>query len=456
MRSLPILQQKPFYPTASELHRAAECQAPWALGLPESEAPAGEWAEMGRRLHWGAELLAQGQGMIDTLARVLPEPNGNGHEAIMKTLEHVEQAVVRDIEAAQLENTSKRLRDAAWLVEQGVAWRQTFALDGFGFPTVPRFEAKLIDREPGERLRGWFSGTADLAYMRADGVLLVADWKFGPSAQRLDEDAEDHAQLWTLALGLTTALGMAASTPDIVIARVEARYVSESGIVVDGYDLTGAQLQAWGETLATLAARIDSAANAKPKLSQACGRCKAKASCPTWEAFSLEIMSQMSDAAEALTRPPESPFDVSVLYHARKAAEHATGQWKEWEKAWLLLHPEGVPVGLGLDLRAKQRASRAVVKTPESMALIRSVAGDAALEMKESATLKTIESAVKEGAGVGITSKSDRDKAKRLAVENAFARLIEGGAIEEKGKTYAVGLFRSDRSEVSVERMEEE
>ena len=53
-------------------------------------------------------------------------------------------------------------------------------------------------------------------------------------------------------------------------------------------------------------------------------------------------------------------------------------------------------------------------------------------------------------------SKSDRDKA-RKAVEDAFVRLTEGGAILEKGARWGVSVVRSDGSETvwmkKVQRM---
>ena len=58
MRRLDLLPTGPFFPTASELRRAAECVAPWALGLPEAEDVPSEWAESGKRLHVYAETIA--------------------------------------------------------------------------------------------------------------------------------------------------------------------------------------------------------------------------------------------------------------------------------------------------------------------------------------------------------------------------------------------------------------
>ena len=48
MRRLDLLPLAPFYPTASELHRAAECVAPWALGLPEAEEAPGNGRSLGQ------------------------------------------------------------------------------------------------------------------------------------------------------------------------------------------------------------------------------------------------------------------------------------------------------------------------------------------------------------------------------------------------------------------------
>jgi hypothetical protein len=428
MRRLDLLPSAPFYPTASELHRAAECVAPWALGLPEVEEVPGEWTEMGRHLHEVAEEICAYKG------ERLPLLGAN------KVIgQHITEAVKADTLLL------KRGADGVFYVEQGLQWR----------PGFPDDETRLVTRAPGERERGWFSGTVDLAYVRADGVLVVIDWKFGERTRWIGERAKDHAQLWTLALALATALGIRGSSENVIVARVEARHVNEDGIEVDGHDLTQGMIDAWADTLRKLARRIDAATDAAPKLSAACGRCRAKEACPAWAGLLMDIMAHNS-ATASLSGPPQSAYDVRLLYHAAEAAKSAIENWEQWVQAWCLVHPEGVEIGLGLKLQARERASRAVVQTSEAMALIEEVAGAGAIEVKRKSSIGVIEKAVKEAAGAGITSKSDRDKARRAAVDSAIARLVEGGAIQEKGAKWGVVVRRSDGTETVWKGNEEE
>ena len=434
MRCLELLPSTPFYPTASELHRAAECVAPWALGLPEAEESPGEWAEFGRRMHGFAEALAEDRRGAPPRNRANDGSPGTGEDAIWWHL--------RD----HLDGDYQAHRSASpWLVEQGVAWR----------PGFPDDEARLVQREPGERLRGWFSGTVDLAYVRADGVLVVVDWKFGPMEHVRGEPAQDSCQGFFLALALCAALEIRGSSAGVVVARFERRMVREDGIEVDGHDITQGELDAWAKTLAGLARRIDSAVDAAPKLSAACGKCKAKQGCPAWDALEAAIFGEVAgESWQCLLKAPKAPADVRVRYHAAEAAEAAAERWKDEARAYLMTHSEGVEIGLGLKLRAKQSGHKAVLQTKESMALIESVAGRNALLTRSN--LGAIEKAVKEAAGAGIVSKSDRDKARRVAVENAFARLTEGGAILEKGARWGVSVVRSDGTETVWMKGEEE
>lgn len=431
MRRLDLLPSAPFYPTASELHRAAECVAPWALGLPEVEEAHGEWAEFGRQCHRVAEMLACGSiaAAIDEASPLSKMPWAD-----------VQDMLHRDVDDAR--EPSRKL-----YVEQGLAWR----------PGFPDDEAKLIQREPGERLRGWFSGTVDLAYVGTDGVLVVVDWKFGPMEHVRGEPAQDSCQGFFLALALCTALEIRCSSPSMVAARFERRMVREDDIEVDGHDITQGELDSWAKVLAGLARRIESAEGATPKLSAACGKCKAKAMCPAWLELGARVWQEVGgDISIGLAGPPMSQEAARALYHAIEAAESAVGNWREWVHAWCLLHSEGVEIGLGLKLQAKEKASRSVVQTTEAMDLIESVAGPNAIEVKRKSSLGTIEKAVKESAGAGITSKSDRDKARRVAVDSAFARLTEGGAILEKGARWGVSVVRSDGTETVWMKGQEE
>ena len=251
-----------------------------------------------------------------------------------------------------------------------------------------------------------------------------------------------------MALALCAALEIRGSSAGVVVARFERRMVREDGIEVDAHDITQGELDAWAKTLAGLARRIDSAVDAAPKLSAACGKCKAKQGCPAWDALEVSVLAEVDGGnVEALCRPPTNQGDVRALYHAIEAAEGAVENWREWVRAWCLLHTEGVEIGLGLKLKAGEKSSRAVVQTAESLALIESVAGPNAIETKRKSSLGAIEKAVKEAAGAGIKSAADRARNQKKALWEALLKLEQGGAILEKGARWGVSIVRSDGSE---------
>lgn len=419
MRRLSLLPSGPFLPTASELHRAAECVAPWALGLPESEEAPGEWAEYGRRMH----------GHSQSIALLDPHWRERATEAERLILRHVEGMVEED-------RASIRISRSVWCVELGIKWR-TDGLDD---------EAAFCERRPGERLRGWFSGTADLVYVRADGVLVVADWKFG-AMEHLREPADDSCQGFFLALAFCTLLGITASSDAVVVARFERRIVRGDGIEVDAYDITWGDVCQWRDALHGLAQRIGLQRVDDWRITEACNNCKSKAACPAQEAQREQAQRAIvRDVGDALRRPPQCPEDVHALHNAIEKGEHLTAEWKRQRDAWVLVNGP-VPIGLGLELKAVQQSKRSVVATPESMDLIEAVAGNGAIVVERSATCDSIKKAVRDAAGKGIESTADRNKAKARAEADTFAKLIEGGAIRESGKTYVVREVRANETE---------
>ena len=429
MRRLSLAPSQPYYPTASELYLAAECVAPWALGLPESEDAAGEWAETGRRCHRIPELIVDGY-----VAQAIVES-----AALKYAWSDVQDAIKADRDAAKCIDWPDGVRVTV-RAEQGIKWRS----DGFAS------EAQFAQRAPGERIRGWFAGTADLAYVRHDGVLVVADWKFGPRTRFIGERAKNHRQGWFLALAFATALEVAGSSRDVVVARFEARHVSENGIEVDGHDITQGDLDDWAATLAGLAKRITGAVDAMPRISAACGHCKAKAECPAWDVLETQAMTEMVDVysgqVDALCRPPQGPDDARVLHYAIEQGEHLTAEWKKWRDAYVLVNGP-VALGMGIQLEAKPTSKRIVLDTPEAMDAVESVAGKAAIVVQRSATCDSIKKAVRDATGEDIKSTADRNKAKKAAEEQAFAALIAAGAIRESGKTYTVREVRAGETE---------
>lgn len=362
MRSLPLA---PCYPSASAVRRASVCVAPWSLGLPREDTTSPD-AERGRLLHAGAEALARRDNLEwcnDLLRGRLNDgtfPFGSAErEAFAFTMAHVEETLAADREAAIGPG-----KLGLWLVEQGVEWRS-------GFPD----EARLVDRGPGDEVPGWYSGTADLVYVRADGVLVVADWKFGPRSRYTAERAEEHWQGWTLALGFATALGISAARPSDVVARFEARYVDEHGAWVDGYDITGAELEAHAGTLTELEARIR--ASEGPRVGPACGDCKAKAACPAWGALVETAIERVGVALppSLLWDVPATPEEAAMAWQALKALEGAVPVVRRNIEA--VVRAGGpVDLGMGLELHAKATDGKErALDTPEALAVAAQILG---------------------------------------------------------------------------------
>jgi hypothetical protein len=420
MRRLDLLPSSPFFPTASELRIASECVAPWALGLPEAKEEPGEWAEDGRRKHGVSEALSKNEMVLDASA----EP-----WAI-----HVHDMILCDRAAAKLSNGAHHAK--WWFVEQGLQWRP----DGFAD------EAEFCERQPGERLRGWFSGTVDLAYVRADGVLVIVDWKFGPREGIEGEPAEDSCQGHFLALAFASKLGIRGSSAGVVVARFERRMVNEEGVEVDACDITQGELDAFAEQLRGLAKRIMEAQGATPRISHACGKCKAKATCPGWGELRNGLVASWRDGVKDLTAPPENAEMAARMYHTRKMAENIASQWEAWVNAYVLINGP-VPIGLGMVLKAIPSKDREALDTPEALDVIERIAGLRAITVQRKTTLKAIAQAARDGVGKNITSASDRDKTKKAAEERVFKELIEAGAVLDKGKKLSVRVVRAGEEE---------
>lgn len=405
----------PFFPTASELRVASECVFPWALGLPMEQSDT-EAMRRGRERHLYAEKIATVQPVCETDGAWAP--------------------ALRELIYA---DAGARKSAEGWYVEQGVRWSIGFRGD----------EAELIDRSPGERLRGAFCGTADLAYVDKNGILVVVDWKFGEAPHLHNAAARENPQLWFLALALTSALKISGGSSSTVVARVELRSIRDDGQAdIDSHELTQGDLDRFATVLADLADRIVAAQDARPTLSQACGSCRSRASCSAWSDLEVAIARDLSGAS--LLRPPETPGDMAFLRHAIVAGKATIEKWEEWRKAYHLYHPEGVPVGLGLVERLIPLRRSQVIKTPEAYAAIREHAGEEAVEMRPHATMESIRKAARDQVGGETRSATDRKKLKDKAEDEVLQKLRGVGAIQEAGESYKLAICRSDGSEVEV------
>lgn len=393
MRRLDLMPSGPYLPTASELHRAQDCVAVWALGLPEVRET-NEWAEFGHKNHRYSERLV-GNGNVlghwDTIVQGVDD-------ATKALLENVYTLLHIDLGDAK----AFRWPDGftvALRAEIGIKWRPGLLAD----------EAQQCKRAPGERLRGWFAGTADLVYVRHDGVLLVADWKFGAQERVYGEPAKDSCQGFFLATAFAALLGIQGSSAGVVVARFERRMVSEDGIEVDGYDITQGDLDGFAEQLRGLAKRIETGVGAQPRISAACGKCKAKAGCPAWEAFDLQIQAQALENALVLDNPPETREQARTYRDAIATLKRRLSDAEEQYKAYLVLNKDGVSIGLGMREVGRKVERPNLVSTQAAQDAIRAKWGDAAFVAKPSiGCIEAVEKAK-------MTTKSAADWEKKKA-----------------------------------------
>jgi len=399
----------PLFPTASELRTALWCLAPWALGLPTEDDPT-EAMIRGRERHKVAEDIAAGS------------PN-----AWLRDAHPWVEAIWQAVESDRAACSTYDCEPVTWLVEQGVSYQLAF----------PGPAAALIDREPGWRLRGAFTGTADLAYVRDDGVLVVADWKFGGGGEAYELPARENPQLWFLAVALCAALEISASSGPVVVARVELRHVHDDGeVVVDGHDITQGELDEFAGELAAMASRIRSGEGEFPKRSAACGRCKSQRACPAWRVLIEHMVESIAVRGESpLAAIPDTPEEAAILRDAIKVGRHVVGIAEARYLAWLDAHDGGLPIGLGLKEVLVTTEPRRILDTPQAIAAIRQEVGDEAIEMRPHVTLESVRRAARAHASKG---------AKDAAEKAALSALEERGAIVVEGFRRQLKTVRSD------------
>jgi PD-(D/E)XK nuclease superfamily protein len=412
MRSLPVY--RPLYPSASKLALAAQCQAPWSRGYRRAPREV-EGSAWGSLVHAGAEGLARGEALDAVITRYPPlfdvwEPFADRFAQAMRLVEE-ELGADRAAAAAPL------------FVELGIAYNSRSGI------------ARLLDREPGQELQGEFCGTVDLAYMRADGVIVVVDWKTGQQSARLDV-AEEHYQLWGLAVMLLRHFGVAlASLPtDTVVASVELRHVGDDAVEIDPADITAGDALLFEYDMSELAQRIDGAA--PPVYGDHCERlwCPARDACPAYEAQALAVAGEASAALPVglLRRMAASPAEATAQWLALQAIRSASPLLEEHLRAYVLAHGPLV-VGPGVELRAAVPKGGRLLTTPEALDIVEAVVPGAVREERQrKCTLEDVDAAaVRPHAErlAALKSSSDRKKARVALERDARAKLAERGVL---------------------------
>ena len=198
------------------------------------------------------------------------------------------------------------------------------------------------------------------------------------------------------------------------MARIELRFVDEDGVHIDAEDVTWGELCAFADELGALAERIDNGHGVEPKRSHACGRCKARKACPSWAALeSMLATAVLEDAYGMLSAPPEGAEHAREYRDGIRALERAKDDLEERYRAFLVQHPDGVPLGLGMREVGRKVERPNLVLTDAAQAKIREKWGDAAFVAKPS--IGRIRAAEK--AKLARPSKADWDKRKATLAE---------------------------------------
>jgi hypothetical protein len=272
----------------------------------------------------------------------------------------------------------------------------------------------------------------------------VADWKFGRKDQV--EPAEENCQLLFLALAFATALGITGSSEGVVVARIELRFVDEDGVHVDTEDVTWGELCAFADELGALAERIDEGHDVQPKRSHACGKCPSRNDCPSWSQLELALYAEaLENATDLLLGPPRDAEHAREYRDGIAALERAKEDLEERYKAFLVQHPEGVPLGLGMREVARKVERPNLVLTEAAQAKIREKWGDAAFVARPSiGRIRAAEKAKKKtwSAADMRKLKADIDEALRneglLLAPSVSTRLVVQQMKKDKWVDYRV------------------
>lgn len=122
-------------------------------------------------------------------------------------------------------------------------------------------------------------GTADVAYLRPDGELVVLDYKHG---RGVEVDATENPQIMLYALGTLNALNAIGMADDVISVRL---CISQPRVkaAVSEWRTTVVELLAWAAgpaTDAVVKVKVEAAAPVLTPGEKQCKFCRAKATCP--------------------------------------------------------------------------------------------------------------------------------------------------------------------------------
>lgn len=281
-----------FTPTFSRLDVASRCVFPWTGRLQWPKRPEKMEATLGTALHRAAECLAIfGVAPVGELAAQLSDADG-------RTLR------------AMVGHVAELLED-----EQGDRWRRAEVALAYDCASGRARELTTEQaRDYSGRLPGELSGTPDLVRVRADGLLVVRDWKTG--RYKWGVRAGEQPQL--RALGLAAASAYGADEVLVEIAQVDEDGVRRSDDLLDPFEL-----DVISDELRELLARIG-AAQEPPRPGYWCAGayCPVVATCPA----TLRLMQAIAGASELrhpITTKFTSPEHAAYVLERLAAAEAA-------------------------------------------------------------------------------------------------------------------------------------
>lgn len=190
-------------PTFSSLGLAGHCAFPWSSGIEHPEVHANDAMRFGSAISTLAEMLAVwGDSVnIDAIAA---------------------QHELKPAQARDLADCKTHLLDQ--LERDGAIWREAEVAYSYDYETKKaRRRGVRRGRDYSDCGRTEIPGTPDLVFRRADGTVVVRDWKTGTYTKGLNP--AKYAQLRAIALCVSQVLGV-----DEIV--VELAQVSPSGVFI--------------------------------------------------------------------------------------------------------------------------------------------------------------------------------------------------------------------------------
>jgi RecB family exonuclease len=319
-RPLPLL------PSASKSDLAALCAFPWNGGKRWPAYVERPEQRFGKAFH----------AIAEAIARALQDVGEIVSDLDVGVTWAAEMFGLGAKEREQLQAMAQRILEL--LASDDAVWRMPEPIYAVNVETLAvRVLEDRRDRRPSERI-----AIADLVFMRADGRLVVREYKTGRAART--KRAGEAAQTRLLGYAAARALGH-----DSV--RVEFVHVEPERLLLDGVDLDELDFCVVEGQQAELVDRLRAppAPNPGPWCEQ--GYCPIQATCPATQAMVTRVEQEVLRVP--FVREPQTPEEAGAL----RAAVQLVRAWAdEAETRWKAMASRGpIPAGPGLVVVAQER-----------------------------------------------------------------------------------------------------